>query len=192
MIVILSRDRRLDRASCQNSVGAAKIEPAINLSRPEAIFSLPSNRPLSRAACGLTSSPPQKARRRAGVSATRGKPARPDVNFPRDPASWRGWMGFNFEEAFKRPTKIINDAAMQALFKEALDPKFTDYQKQVLENSRTMARVLTERSLRIVSGGTEMRSPLGRSNSSNLDYNRDAPRAGDIHRRLPFTFLDMP
>jgi polyphosphate glucokinase len=25
------------------------------------------------------------------------------------------WMGFNFEEAFKRPTKIINDAAMQAL-----------------------------------------------------------------------------
>jgi hypothetical protein len=44
MIVILSRDRRLDRASCQNSVGAAKIEPAINLSRPEAIFSLPSNR----------------------------------------------------------------------------------------------------------------------------------------------------
>ena len=26
-----------------------------------------------------------------------------------------GWMGFNFEEAFKRPTKIINDAAMQAL-----------------------------------------------------------------------------
>jgi polyphosphate glucokinase len=26
-----------------------------------------------------------------------------------------GWMGFNFEEAFNRPTKIINDAAMQAL-----------------------------------------------------------------------------
>jgi polyphosphate glucokinase len=27
----------------------------------------------------------------------------------------RGWMGFDFEEAFGRPTKIINDAAMQAL-----------------------------------------------------------------------------
>jgi polyphosphate glucokinase len=26
-----------------------------------------------------------------------------------------GWMGFDFEEAFGRPTKIINDAAMQAL-----------------------------------------------------------------------------
>jgi len=26
-----------------------------------------------------------------------------------------GWMGFNFVAAFRRPTKIINDAAMQAL-----------------------------------------------------------------------------
>jgi polyphosphate glucokinase len=26
-----------------------------------------------------------------------------------------GWMGFNFEKAFKRPVKIVNDAAMQAL-----------------------------------------------------------------------------
>lgn len=27
----------------------------------------------------------------------------------------RGWMGFNFETAFGRPVKVINDAAMQAL-----------------------------------------------------------------------------
>ena len=27
----------------------------------------------------------------------------------------RGWVGFDFEAAFKRPVKIINDAAMQAL-----------------------------------------------------------------------------
>jgi polyphosphate glucokinase len=27
----------------------------------------------------------------------------------------KGWMGFNFEAAFKRPVKVINDAAMQAL-----------------------------------------------------------------------------
>lgn len=27
----------------------------------------------------------------------------------------RGWVGFNFETAFKRPVRIINDAAMQAL-----------------------------------------------------------------------------
>jgi polyphosphate glucokinase len=27
----------------------------------------------------------------------------------------RGWMGFKFKEAFKRPSKVMNDAAMQAL-----------------------------------------------------------------------------
>jgi len=27
----------------------------------------------------------------------------------------RGWVGFNFEAAFRRPIKVINDAAMQAL-----------------------------------------------------------------------------
>ena len=27
----------------------------------------------------------------------------------------RGWVGFDFESAFKRPVKVINDAAMQAL-----------------------------------------------------------------------------
>jgi polyphosphate glucokinase len=27
----------------------------------------------------------------------------------------KGWLGFNFEAAFKRPVKVINDAAMQAL-----------------------------------------------------------------------------
>lgn len=27
----------------------------------------------------------------------------------------KGWIGFNFEAAFKRPTKVVNDAAMQAL-----------------------------------------------------------------------------
>ena len=27
----------------------------------------------------------------------------------------KGWMGFNFEAAFKRPAKVVNDAALQAL-----------------------------------------------------------------------------
>jgi polyphosphate glucokinase len=27
----------------------------------------------------------------------------------------RGWVGFDFEDAFGRPTKVVNDAAMQAL-----------------------------------------------------------------------------
>jgi glycine hydroxymethyltransferase len=46
-------------------------------------------------------------------------------------------------------------AAKAVAFKEALDCKFKDYQKQVLENSRAMARTLADRGLRIVSGGTD-------------------------------------
>ena len=44
-------------------------------------------------------------------------------------------------------------AAKAVAFKEALDSKFKGYQKQVLQNSR--ACTLTDRGLRIVSGGTD-------------------------------------
>ena len=27
----------------------------------------------------------------------------------------KGWVGFNFHKAFKKPVKVVNDAAMQAL-----------------------------------------------------------------------------
>jgi glycine hydroxymethyltransferase len=46
-------------------------------------------------------------------------------------------------------------AAKAVAFKEALDYKFKDYQKQVLENSRMMTRTLADLGLRIVSGGTD-------------------------------------
>lgn len=38
-----------------------------------------------------------------------GKPLRDPVNLG------PGWVGFDFQKAFRRPTRIINDAAMQAL-----------------------------------------------------------------------------
>lgn len=40
-------------------------------------------------------------------------------------------------------------------FKEALDPSWKDYAKQVKANAKVLAEVLTERGLRIVSGRTE-------------------------------------
>lgn len=40
---------------------------------------------------------------------TRGHPTHEPYNLG------RGWVGFNFRKAFGRPTKIVNDAAMQAL-----------------------------------------------------------------------------
>ena len=46
-------------------------------------------------------------------------------------------------------------AAKAVAFKEALAPEFKGYQAQVVANARAMARVLQERGLRIVSGGTD-------------------------------------
>jgi glycine hydroxymethyltransferase len=46
-------------------------------------------------------------------------------------------------------------AAKAVAFKEALEPSFKAYQKQVLENASAMATTLTQRGLRIVSGRTE-------------------------------------
>lgn len=46
-------------------------------------------------------------------------------------------------------------AAKAVAFEEALQPEFTDYQKQVLANARTMASVLQQRGYKIVSGGTD-------------------------------------
>jgi glycine hydroxymethyltransferase len=46
-------------------------------------------------------------------------------------------------------------AAKAVALKEALEPQFVEYQKQVLANARAMCRVLTERGFKIVSGGTD-------------------------------------
>jgi glycine hydroxymethyltransferase len=46
-------------------------------------------------------------------------------------------------------------AAKAVAFKEALSPEFKTYQQQVLRNARIVAETLSERGLRIVSGGTQ-------------------------------------
>jgi glycine hydroxymethyltransferase len=46
-------------------------------------------------------------------------------------------------------------AAKAVAFKEALEPGFKSYQQQVLANASTIAKTLTDRGLRIVSGGTQ-------------------------------------
>jgi len=46
-------------------------------------------------------------------------------------------------------------AAKAVAFLEALQPEFKDYQQRVVANAAQLARTLTERGLRIVSGGTE-------------------------------------
>ncbi|NII12062.1 serine hydroxymethyltransferase [Oleiagrimonas sp. C23AA] len=46
-------------------------------------------------------------------------------------------------------------AGKAVAFKEALEPEFTTYQKQVVVNAKAMAKVFMERGFKIVSGGTE-------------------------------------
>ena len=46
-------------------------------------------------------------------------------------------------------------AAKAVAFKEALDPGFKTYQRQVLENARAMAKVFLDRGYEVVSGGTD-------------------------------------
>ncbi len=46
-------------------------------------------------------------------------------------------------------------AAKAVAFKEAMTSEFKDYQEQVIENAQVMAKVLSSRGLRIVSGRTE-------------------------------------
>ncbi len=46
-------------------------------------------------------------------------------------------------------------AAKAVAFKEALEPSFKEYQKQVVKNAKAMAKTLMERGYKIVSGGTE-------------------------------------
>jgi len=46
-------------------------------------------------------------------------------------------------------------AGKAAAFKEAQEPSFIDYQKQVIANAQALAETLISRGLRIVSGGTE-------------------------------------
>ena len=46
-------------------------------------------------------------------------------------------------------------AAKAVAFKEALDPEFRLYQRQVLDNARAMAAVMMSRGYKIVSGGTD-------------------------------------
>jgi glycine hydroxymethyltransferase len=46
-------------------------------------------------------------------------------------------------------------AAKAVAFKEAMTPDFKTYQQQVIKNAQIVAETLTQRGLRIVSGGTQ-------------------------------------
>ena len=72
-------------------------------------------------------------------------------------------------------------AAKAIAFKEALAPEFKAYQAQIIANARTLARVLQERGVRIVSGGTDCHMFLVDLRAKNIT-GRDAEDAlGRVH-----------
>jgi len=75
-------------------------------------------------------------------------------------------------------------AAKAVAFKEALGPDFKAYQQQVLTNADIVAKTLTERGLRIVSGGTQSHVMLVDLRSKHIT-GKDAERVlGDAHMTI--------
>jgi glycine hydroxymethyltransferase len=67
-------------------------------------------------------------------------------------------------------------AAKAVAFGEALDPKFVDYQKQVIKNAKVMADAFVEKGYKIISGGTDNHSMLIDLRSKNIT-GKDAENA---------------
>lgn len=72
-------------------------------------------------------------------------------------------------------------AAKAAAFKEALEPSFKDYQKQVIANAQALANSLIERGLRIVSGRTESHVMLVDLRAKNITGKEAEAALGAVH-----------
>ena len=72
-------------------------------------------------------------------------------------------------------------AAKAVAFKEAASKEFRDYQEQVIENARVMAKVLQERGLRIVSGRTDCHMFLVDLRAKNLTGKQAEESLGLAH-----------
>jgi glycine hydroxymethyltransferase len=75
-------------------------------------------------------------------------------------------------------------AAKAVAFKEALLPEFKQYQQQVIANAHTVAQTLTERGLRIVSGGTQSHVMLVDLRSKNVTGKVAEGVLGDAHMTI--------
>ena len=75
-------------------------------------------------------------------------------------------------------------AAKAVAFKEALDPGFKAYQQQVLKNADIVAKTLTERGLRIVSGGTQSHVMLVDLRSKNITGKAAEAALGHAHMTI--------
>jgi glycine hydroxymethyltransferase len=72
-------------------------------------------------------------------------------------------------------------AAKAAAFKEAQEPGFKDYQKQVIANAKALAQTLISRGLRIVSGGTDSHVMLVDLRAKKMTGKEAEKVLGDAH-----------
>ena len=72
-------------------------------------------------------------------------------------------------------------AGKAAAFKEALEPSFKEYQKQVVANAKALAETLIERGLRIVSGGTDSHVMLVDLRAKKMTGKEAEKVLGDAH-----------
>jgi glycine hydroxymethyltransferase len=72
-------------------------------------------------------------------------------------------------------------AAKAVAFKEAQEPSFKDYQKQVIANAKALAETLISRGLRIVSGGTDSHVMLVDLRAKKMTGKEAERVLGDAH-----------
>ena len=75
-------------------------------------------------------------------------------------------------------------AAKAVAFKEALQPGFKEYQQQVVKNAQIVAQNLTERGLRIVSGGTQSHVMLVDLRPKNITGKAAEAALGNAHMTI--------
>lgn len=75
-------------------------------------------------------------------------------------------------------------AAKAVAFKEALSPEFKAYQQQVVKNAQVVAETLTQRGLRIVSGGTQSHVMLVDLRAKGITGKEAEAVLGDAHMTI--------
>ena len=86
-------------------------------------------------------------------------------------------------------------AAKAACFKEAMEPSFAEYQKQVVRNAKALAAALAKRGFRIVTGGTDNHVFLVEVHSRGItgtDAEKALDRAGITVNKNSIPFDPLP
>jgi glycine hydroxymethyltransferase len=86
-------------------------------------------------------------------------------------------------------------AAKAVCFKEAMEPSFAEYQKQVVRNAKALAAAVAKRGFRIVSGGTDNHVFLVEVHSRGItgtDAEKALDRAGITVNKNSIPFDPLP